>query len=164
MRRIGLGHLGPLSWSAAVHGLERRLDVRWRASAGPHSRGRRGLSIWLSWARATRDLLFSLQSRCSRLDQGILYGPYDVWGKDRSVIHGPRNGFLPGFEHLVHLAAHVRVDRCVRVHEGLIQLPPKEEGIRCPDIFNDRVENVESWELFVRRCLIHGLATGGQSS
>jgi hypothetical protein len=50
------------------------------------------------------------------------------------------------------------VDRCVRLHEDLVQLPSKEQGIGSPDILDDRVENVQRWQLLGRRNLQFELA------
>lgn len=106
----------------------RRLIERLTSIGG----GRSGAVTWhrrpsASTAQLAAHLfLVRLKGRGPSLEQGILDGSNSVWGKDRSRINRSRNGLLPGLQHLLQLVASPLINRCVHIHEGLIQVLAKE--------------------------------------
>lgn len=147
--------LRSLSGLGAVCGQELLLlKAARRSSCGPDSGRSRGLAIGLLTRSSPRkSLLLRLQSGRPCLYQGIFDGPHNVRWENWSVFHRSWHRLLPRFQHLVHLPPDRVVHRGVCLHEGLVQLSPKEEGIRRADVLDYRVKDVQRGELLVCRCL-----------
>jgi hypothetical protein len=85
-----------------------------------------------------------LNERSLGLDQSILNRPCEFSGKDGSGIHGTGDRFLPRFQHLVHLPPRTSINQSIGLHESLVELSPKEQGVWCADILDDGIEDIES--------------------
>lgn len=99
-------------------------------------------------------LLLCLKRRRPRLDEGIFYRTHNLGWEDGARVQGTRHGLLPRLEHLIHLAARGVIDRCIGLHEGLIELPAKEKRVWSPHILDDGVEQVQGWQLARRMDLL----------
>lgn len=84
--------------------------------------------------------------QCGRpgLDECTLDAASDLGGKHGTSVEGTRNRLLPRLQHLIQLASSLRIDQRVRIHEGLIQVPSQEQGVRGTDILDDRVNYIQS--------------------
>jgi hypothetical protein len=120
---------------------------------------RRGLLVmtWRGWgiskgyrrAPATEKLLLAshavlvgLKSCRPGLDQSVLDRTHNIRWKHRPGINRTGHRLLPRLQHLIHLAPGRMVDERVGIHEDLIELPAKEQGVRSSNILDDGVQNV----------------------
>jgi len=93
-------------------------------------------------------LLMSLEKARSRFDQSILNWTSDLCRKDRSSIHRTRNRLFPSSQHLNHLGPSIVIDSCIAIHEDSEDVATEEESVRRANIFDYRIEYIESWEFF----------------
>ena len=84
-------------------------------------------------------LLLLLDKHCPRLDQSIFDRPNDIYGKHRPGFHRPWYGFLPRFEHALHVFPCLTINKRVRIHERLVQVLTQIDCIRGANIFHDGV-------------------------
>lgn len=70
--------------------------------------------------------LLLLESGCSRFDQGTLNAARNIRREDRSCVQRPRNRLFPRLEHFIQLAASLRVDQGVGIHERLVHVAAQE--------------------------------------
>lgn len=75
-------------------------------------------------------------------NQSVLDVSSDIGGEDRSCIQGAWYRLLPRPEHLIELATCLLVNQGVRVHEGLIHVPPQEESVGGSNVLDDRIDYI----------------------
>ena len=97
--------------------------------------------------------LLMLQSSGACFDQGVLDIASDLRRENRAGVEGSRHRFLPRLEHLIEFATSHRVDQRICVHKRLVHVPSEEEGVWGPDILDDRIDEIQRWQLVLRWCL-----------
>ena len=85
-------------------------------------------------------LLLDCSSPC--LDQSIFDWSDSVERKHRSRLDRTRNRLFPRLKHFIEFPPDRLTDRCICVHERLIQCIAKEEGIWTSDIFDDGIKYI----------------------
>lgn len=86
--------------------------------------------------------LLLLERGCSRFDQSTLNAARNLRGEHRSHIQRPWNRLFPGPEHLIQLAASLRVDQGIGVHECLVHVAAQKQSVGSPYIFDNRVDYI----------------------
>lgn len=124
--------------------------MRWCRSAVPRWRSAN--------STASEDVLLSssllLLKRCSPcFDQSTLNTASDFWRENGPGVEGTRHRLLPGFEHLIQLLARLRIDQCVGVHEGLIQIATQEQRVGRAYVLDNRIDYIQGGQLLSRRSL-----------
>lgn len=124
--------------------------MRWCRSAVPSWRSAN--------STASEDVLLGsgllLLKRCSPcFDQSTLDTASNFWRKNGPGVEGTRNRLLPGFEHLIQLLARLRIDQCVGVHKGLIQIATQEQSVGRAYVLDNRIDYIQGGQLLSRRSL-----------
>lgn len=99
----------------------------------------------LSWSSRNGRLL--RHRRCSNLHERIFDRSNQFMGEHWSHIHGSWHRIFPRSQHLLHLLAYRIIHHGVRFHEYLKKVSAEIESIRCANIFDDRVEDIEGGKL-----------------
>ena len=84
-----------------------------------------------------------LQSRCLRFDERVLDRPDHLRWEHGSLVHGPRDWFLPGLEHAFHGSAHVSIHESISFHVRAVQTTAEIDSIWCSNVLHYRVQDVK---------------------
>ena len=100
--------------------------------------------------------LLLLQSRSACFDESTLNVACDVRRKDWARIQGAWGRLLPCVEHLIQLPSGVSIDESINIHECLVHVPAKEEGVGASNVLHDGIGYIEGWKLLGRGSLHSG--------
>lgn len=136
------------------------IEISRSARCASHPRRRRCISAW-RWDAGSRSSRYGCSlghHGRSDLVESVLNRSDQIQRENRSRIHGSSNWLLPRPKHFLHALTGGRIHHRICLHEYLEDIATQIQGVWCPYILDDRVENIERWQLLCRGGLVEWLA------
>jgi hypothetical protein len=91
--------------------------------------------------------LLLLQSRSSCFNESSFDVAGDIRREDWASVQGAWGRLLPCVEHLIQLPSGISINQSINIHECLVHVPAKKEGVGASNILDDGIGYIEGWKL-----------------